>query len=272
MRNATKIIIAATILATVTAATILAAAAGGSGRIYAISGESGGYLLWNASEAYFFMKVDDLGYSWSSFQYPWVLFKRYIIGGFAVVEVPSDRRAYLAVMRATASGVERHVLKLDRVDRGPGSDPGRFTPLEGRIFAFCPTVIGHFMQNGQKVGKDMDDGLCWWAGDHFEKATQEEQQRLNGIKRLTKSDFENDESGWSRRSFGAGPVDRKFTIDVTDNFQISVNNVAVQGTENGTVLIDLLRPGKAPERVGDFHMYQGRVSEAEYQRVFDGSK
>ena len=110
--------------------------------------------------------------------------------------------------------------------------------------------------------------FCRWAGDHFEKATQEEHQRLGGISRLSSADFDRDENGWSRRTFVAGPIDRSFTVEASDQFRLLVNNRGVTGTKNGTLLIDLLRPGKASERIGVFETREGRVTKAEYQHAF----
>jgi hypothetical protein len=168
----------------------------------------------------------------------------------------------------TAAGIERHRLELDRSEKGgPGSDSSKYTPIGGRIYAYCPKLGGSFMQDGHLVGKDMDDGLCWWAGDHFEKATEEEKRRLNGISRLTSTDFENNEQGWSRRGFGAGPGSPPFTINVDSKFQISATNVG-RGTDAGSVSIDLLRPGKAPERIGTFEARRRWVSKGEYRHAF----
>jgi hypothetical protein len=237
-------------------------------RIYALSEFSGGFALWNASEAFIFMQVDDRGYNANLLQYPWILFKAYVIGGFAAVELPKDERAELIVMRVTALGVERHVVKLDRTEEGgPGGDPGKYTPLEGRIYAYCPWVIGHFMQDGQLVGNSMDDALCWWAGDHFEKANIEERRRLDGVKRLTMGDYGNDENGWSRREVGAGHDNLQYTIDVGNKLRLVMNNVTT-GLEHSTFSIELRRTGKVSERIGSFFAREGRVSTAEYQQVF----
>ncbi len=263
MRNRTKVITATVILV------LLVAAA--SFRIYAISELNGGCVLWNDRNAYFFIKVDDRGYNPSYLNYPWILFKRHVIGGFAA-EFPNDEHGSLVVIHVMQAGIERHVLGLNRTELGSnGSDPSKYTPLEGHIYAFCPKLGGHFMQDGHLVANDMDDGLCWWTGDRFEKATQEEKRRLGGISRLTKADFENDDSGWSRREFGAGPAELKFTIYLGDGIQFSVNNVAREDG-GGTISIDLLRPGKAPERIGDFDAHDGSVSKAEYQHVFHDRK
>ena len=121
------------------------------------------------------------------------------------------------------------------------------------------------MQDGHTVA--IDDDLCWWAGDHFEKATEEEQRRLGDFNGLTRGDFENDPSGWSRRGFGAGPVNRNFTIDVGDKLRIEVKNKATGG-ENSTVSIDLRGPGTELERIGTFQALLGKIGKSEYQHVF----
>jgi hypothetical protein len=242
LRNRTKAIVAiATLL-------VAAAVASASWKVYFLREASGGYVLWNPSEAYLFSEVVREGYYASLLRLPWIGIMQY----FGAVESPHDTRASLIAIRVTSSGVERHVLKLaDHANGGGGSDPVKYTPLDGRIYVQCPPL-----------------DLCRWAGDRFEKATQEERQRLDGIKRLTTTDFDNDENGWSRRGFGAGPTDRKFTIEMSDGFRILVNNLAVRGTDNATVSVDLLRPGAAPERIGAFDARDGRLSSAEYRHAF----
>jgi hypothetical protein len=199
---------------------------------------------------------------------PWILFKQYVIGGFAAVELPEDDHAEIVVIHVNSSGVERQVLKLDRTEDGrSGPAPSKFTPLEGRVYAFYPKLIGRFMYDGHMVGKDMDDGLGWWAGDHFEKATEEERRRLDGIKQLTTMDFDNDASGWSRRALVDGRDYRDFSVDVGDHFRILVNEFA-KGAGNNTTSIELVRPERAPETIGNFRTYRGPVSRTEYKRIF----
>ena len=218
-------------------------------KIYFLRENSGGYVMWNPTEAYIFIHVMRQGLPVRYMRYPFFVAGE-ILG---VVESVEDDRASLVVIRVTSHGIERHLLNLKAdPQRGPGSYAGDYTPLEGHIYGMCPPL----------------DGLCRWSGDHFERATQEERQRLNGIKRLTRGDFENDENGWSRRQFLAGPTDRKFTIEVGEKFGLSVNNLGVNGTENGTVSIDLLRPGKPPERIGEYYGRIGKVSRTEYQHAF----
>jgi hypothetical protein len=78
------------------------------------------------------------------------------------------------------------------------------------------------------------------------------------------------ENGWSKREFRAGPPESTSTIDVGDGFQLSLKNLAVKGTENATLSIDVLRPGKAPERIGNFDARppMGMVTKTVYQRAF----
>jgi hypothetical protein len=224
--------------------------------------------MWNASEADLFVQVSDLGYNVSGLELPWILFKQYVIGGFAGVVLPEDDLAKIVVIRVDSAGVERHVLNLDRTEYGrSGPAPSKFTPLEGRIYAFYPKLIGHFMQDGHQVGNDMNDGLGWWAGDHFEKATEEERRRLDGIKRLTTTDFSNDANGWSRRVLVEGRDNRSFSVDVGDHFRILVNGFA-EGAGNNTTSIELVRPGRAPETIGNFSTRQGMVSRSEYTHTF----
>lgn len=254
--------------AMIAVAILVGLAATGSSRIYAISEGSGGFALWNASEAYFFVEVNYRGYNASGLQLPWIFFKGFIIGGLAAAEFPKDALAYLDVIRVNSSGAERHVLKLaDRADGGAGSDPKKFTPLEGRIYASCPLLIGHFTQFGHEVANSPNDGLCWWAGDHFEKATQEEGRRLGGIQRLSDTDFENDENGWSRRVFVAERPGRKFTAIFGEKLRLSMTDGA-KGIEAGAVSIELVLPGKAPERIADFESRDGVVTKSRYERTF----
>jgi hypothetical protein len=233
---------------------------------YAISGGSSGCVLWNSNEAYLFMEVSDLGFHPTGVRVPWVWLKQHVIGGFAAYEPPVNQRAHLLVMRVTSSGVERHTVKLaDRLDGGPGSDPYRFTPMEERVYASCPWMIGTFLQDGHLVGKEVGDGLCTWAGDHFEKASEDERRRLKGISRLTDADFERNENGWSRRSFGARSG--SFAISAGGKFRLLVTSVA-KGTEKSAVTVDFLRPGEMPQRLGTYEAQEGRVSKVEYERTF----
>jgi hypothetical protein len=97
-----------------------------------ISGGAGGLAMWNKSEAYFFCHIVHKGYYAPYLQYPLIA----VMESLGAVALPKESRASLVVIRVTSSGVERHVVKLaDRADGGAGSDPSRYTPIEGRIYA-----------------------------------------------------------------------------------------------------------------------------------------
>ncbi len=169
-----------------------------------------GTVLWHAGKAQVFVEVILEGHEVSYLRYPWFVIKEY----FGAIEEADENRAHLVVIEATTSGVERHVLKLeDRRNGGPGADPAKYTPIEGRIYASCPG----------------SPGLCWWSGDHFEYATQEETRRLDGINRLTVGDMGKDRDGWSRREFGIEQHDYEFTVTIGDEVGLSVHNIPANG-------------------------------------------
>lgn len=231
------------LIAVVIAAAVIAAA---SFNAYFIREDTGGILIWNANEAYLFFNITSRGHYVKWLRYPWFSIKEYL----GAIEDPDDDRGSLIVVRVTSFGVERHILKVE--NRGPGSGPNFITPLEGHIYANYPAV----------------GGLCRWAGDHFEPATQEERRRLDGINRLTVSNIDHDDMGWSKRGLGGGLQDNRFTIDVGDKFQLSITSLAERNDTNGAVSIDVLRPGQPPKRIWDFQARRGMVSWAEYKLTF----
>jgi len=237
MRNKTKVMVAIVICAAAVAAVSL--------RIYFIREDSGGYVLWNADGAYLFISVARRGLHVSYPEYAWVVLEQFLHGG----RDSDDNLSSFTVIRVTPSTVERHVVDLKGI--APGSGPDLYTPFEGRIYANCPDI----------------GGLCRWAGDHFERATEEEQRKLDGINRLIQKDIDN-ENGWSKHGLGPAPVDYKFTIQADDKFELSVSNVVAKKYGYGAVSVDLLRPGQAPERIWYLDGNPRRVSKAEYDRVF----
>lgn len=232
--------------AMISIAIVAAVMAAASFNVYFIREYSGGTALWNASEAYVFTGFGRQGHHVRCLRYPWFSIKQYLGG----IEDADDDRDFLVVFRITSSGVERHALKVE--NREPGMGPEQYTPLEGRIYVNYPAL----------------GGLCWWAGDHFEPATQEERRRLGDFKHLTEGDIENDANGWSKCRFAPTMQDKKFTIDVGGKFRVSITNLAERNGTNGTVLVDVLRSGKAPERIWDFYARRGMVSWAEYKLTF----
>jgi hypothetical protein len=131
----------------------------------------------------------------------------------------------------TSSSVECHTVELtDFVHDSPRSDPYGFTPFGAHVDTHYP-----------KFGE-----VCRWAGDHIEQATDQERSSVppEFFAARTPSDtddFDNNVDGWSPRALVAGSPDRRFTVDVDDQFRLSMTNVATDGS-NGTASIEILFP------------------------------
>jgi hypothetical protein len=194
-----------------------------------------GSAFWNGKEAYFFINRTHFGY-----HVKWIGYPLWGIGRWlGYIEPPDDVRATQYVIRVVSSHVERHVLELTD---GIGAD--MLTPIEGRIWANCP-----------KIG-----GLCWWAGDHFEPASQEERHRLDGISHLG-ADLNADESGWSRGMVMPG---RSVAISLDDNSEISA-----YGEESiGLFSIEMRKQGSEPSSIFSLATRSGLVSRGEYKHAF----
>lgn len=233
----TKVKIVLLIVVIVSAATI---------KTYYIRNDSGQELLWSTGEAYLFINVHRRGIRVSYLEYPWLIFKEWL-GGFAAVRPPDDELSFVVVIHVTPSAVERHVVIVP--DTAPGAAPGFYTPLEGHIYANYPGL----------------GGLCRWADDHFERATEEERNRLGGINHLTLVDFDND-GGWSRRGVGGG-VGYEFTAEVAGNFSLVVKNQAKDPREYPKISFDLLRSTQSPERIWYLDETPRGVSRSAYHQL-----
>jgi hypothetical protein len=226
---------------------VVAVAMAARSNVYLIDEGGGATVLWNANEADVFISIRHMGEEVNCLRYPWFVVKSYLGG----VEDNDNDGGSLAVIRVTSSGIERHVLRINY--EPPGSAPDMYTPLEGHIYANAPQL----------------GGLCRWAGDHFQPASPEEQRRLGGIDHLTNQDIPNGNDGWFKRSFQAGPVDSdaEFTLAEGVTFRLSASDLTAKNGDR-ILSINLLRPGHASEKIWDVELRVGRVSKAEYQRIF----
>jgi hypothetical protein len=211
--------------------------AAGTLKIYFIRDDSGGEVLWNGKEAYLFISVSQRGFRMSYLKYPWVLIQQYLHSA----PLPDAEHFSGMVIRVTTSTVERHTADLGDL----------YTPIDGQIYANCR------------------GDLCKWAIDHFEPATQNEKQQLNGINRLSGQPFDNVD-GWSKRSIGAGPeaIFARSTVNVGGQFTLSEESEPIGRTGYAAVSISLQRPGRSPERIWYLDGHPRRVSRVEYQGVF----
>jgi hypothetical protein len=207
---------------------------------YFVRHDVGGWALWNAKEAYFFIDSDTRGYHVKWAGYP------LLVAGEMLrrIERPDDDRGVMYIMRITSAGVERHVLELP--DRRPGSGPSMYTPLDGRIWANWPTL----------------GGLCWWAGDHFELATPEELRRLDGFNHLRNGAYR-DASGWSADGVWAGYSP---TIRVGDEFELLVHGGGSPGY--GPISVEMRKQGGESSTMFTINGSAGRVSSSDYWHTF----
>jgi hypothetical protein len=232
----------ATCAVSIAALAVVAAVSFGA---YFIRDDSGGEVLWNANEAYFFIHVFARGLHLSWLEYPWYVTKTFL----GVPIVPDDERRSLAVVRVTSDGVERHIVTQKGADAASG--PGQYTPRGGHIYANYPAL----------------GGLCIWAVDHFEPAPAPERRVFDGIMGLTAKDFD---SGWTKRGFGATGLDSTFTVDVGTDFSLLVRTMDATKTGRGAISIDKEYFGRAPTQTQIFNLEirKARISSSEYRRIF----
>lgn len=208
---------------------------------YLIRTDAAGEALWNSKEAYFFVYEERLGW-----QVKWIGYPLMAAGErLGHIEPPDDGRGTMYVTHITSSGVERHVLEL--MDRRPGSGPSMLTPIGDRIWTNFPAL----------------GGLCWWAGDHFERATQEESRGLGGIEHLyhLNNRAYRDESGWSK---AAVAPEQNVVINLSDGTELS----AYGGARRVPLSIEMRRQGGEPSTVFSVDTGAGRVSRSGYQHAF----
>ena len=226
---------------TKTAIAVFAVAVGLSAifHAYLLRTDAGGEVLWNEKEAYFFIFTVDRGYHVSWLRYP----LEYGLARLGYVEPANDTGGSFFVVHVTAAGVERHVLDLPD---HPG--PSQFTPRGGRIWANWPTL----------------GGLCWWAGDHFQLASQEEQRAFNGIAGLL-ADKAFD-AGWHKDGVAA-QGERSVAIDVGEEFELLVSGRRAPNGR-GRLAAEMRYPGGEQIPVFDIEVRVGRVSKGEYLQAF----
>jgi len=182
-----------------------------------------------------FVHGDRRGYHVSYLGYLGELLKQH----FGVIDSPDDENPFTSVIRITPAGTERYEVK---------GEYHYFTPFD------------HVLYTGHN-----DQTLWKWAGTHFEKASIEEQTRLNGIQGLSKKEF-TDVNGWSGRYSVTSKIKEQFPLPVSG--ALITLEVTTLNLTDGEVSVDLRRPGTAPETIFRRSGRPHRVSASEYARVF----
>jgi hypothetical protein len=207
--------------------------------MYHVREDSGGQLLWKGDRAYLFVSVVRRGYRFSYWAYPWTVLSEYL----GALPVPVSQRRTLDVLLLTPNTLERHVLEIE------GNDPHLFTPFEGHIYANCQGTP------------------CKWNETHFEPATEDEGQKLNGISNLSAIDFTNI-GGWSKRRIGAVASDFQFSVELSDQFALLVKQGNVYRSVYDSSSIDMMRRGQPSERLWYVDGNPRQVTKSEYDRTF----
>jgi hypothetical protein len=196
----------------------------------------GGTVLWNTSEAYFFMYDCPAGFIFTLPEY----LAEPINEQFYAPAFPADGKCTLTVLHVTSAGVDRHsqdfVASLDL-----------FTPIDGSIYAHCA------------------GGTCRWDGSTFKLITEDEERRAGGYDRLSKEDFTNVD-GWSKRGIPGTYVGQikppfKLSLRVNSSMTLSVNG-------SNPVSVELQRSDGARERIWYHEQHTHLVSAAAYKRMF----
>lgn len=214
-------------------------------KTHIVRDDSGGTLLWNSNEAYLFMDVHRRGARIRYIEYPWAIFET-LFGG---VRPPDDQRTSVVVIRVTAAGVEHRVVQM--LEEHPGNTPNLYTPFDDVIYANCG---GH---------------LCKWNGNKFEKATEEEQHRFDGIYKLGAKDDTNKGAGaWSQRDVGSSSGDYRIAADVGGKFTVTITNQRLDRAGQSGISVNVLYPGRVPEPIWYFDGRPRTVSKTQYTDVF----
>ena len=225
-------------------ASIMAIIRVASMEIYWVRDASGATVFWKDDEAYLFLGSGHTGYRISYLEYPLEIAKEY----FYVVPSPNDQRVIGTVIRVMPSGVERHVVEYGE---NAAQSALLLTPFDDGFYGMCQGGV-----------------LCKWTGHGFEVATQEEQEKHGGTDRLFRGDFNGQIiNGWSAREVRRMPGDH-FEAKVDDKFVIAAKNQASDVRERAWISVDLIRPGRPPERLYNVNGTPRLVSKTEYQNIF----
>lgn len=199
----------------------------------------GGYLIWKNNEAYLFLYDGPVGYRLSFA----ALLMEPINEFFYAPASPENHTVFTTILHISPSGVER------RIQESPNGITD-ITPIGNTIYSWCP------------------GGVCKWTGAQFELISNEEEQKMGGLKPLMmndQSEFTNAD-GWSKRLILAvgpeeTPVHGQFSIEVGDQIKILV-------TEGNPTSVDLQRPGQSNERIWYYKRGTSMVTGAKYKSVF----
>lgn len=205
--------------------------------LYFIDDWVGGQLLWNSHEAYLFAGWSGMGDHYTPVGFLFAVIPAY----FGASRPPNDARISTYVLRITPTSIERYVV--------PDITFRSYIPKDSTVYAW-------------------DGGPLWkWVGNHFERATPDEEQKVIEIPKVTilsaGKDF-SDPHGWSVRNSVTGwPAKSEIEL----NGKPVVFFMTLQDL-NREVSLDVQLPGGARERILHAKSRLHLVSRSEYKSKF----
>jgi|SRR5271157_5922019 len=197
--------------------------------LYFIEEDSGALLLWNKDKAYLIMHVGGLGYRMSYLRYvPELIMER-----LYYVPPPDAKNEYAVIFEITPETFHRFDFQNEDLR--------------------CVDAMGQFIYCGSEKR-----GFVKWTGSKFEPASPEKPHEL--MRANLPFNYDNIH-GWSKRS---DLPDGKTVIELGGK-QVTLVRTGVEGKE---IAVDLLLPGRSPERIWYLDERAHKVSKAEYDRVF----
>jgi hypothetical protein len=197
---------------------------------YRVSDRTGVGLMWNHQEAYLSGGVHRRGYRMTYLEYLLGYVEAYFYAGPSA----NDDALYTVLVHVTPSTVQTFVV-------------------ENKGFDFYASLDGAIYASGA-------DGLFWkWSGDHFEKATKNEQETLQST---SKQDFK-DVHGWSRRTSLTETPWQDVKIEIDGQ---SVTFMVTSGEQE--VSVEISKSNGKRERVFYLDQRFRELSKLEYETVF----
>ena len=207
-----------------------------SQKTYRIGESADGTLMWNADEAYLFLNVGYRGYRLNYVQTLLEMVREY----FGAVRPPDDQSFWVEILRITPKAIEHHTEEGKSLDL--------YTPFQGSIYA-----------NNQ--------GTPWrWSGTRFEVPGPQEQKELDGIKRLSATDFSNS-NGWSKRGGILSRSEDEVKYNIVIGGKPLVLDVKRRSPET-SIDVRLLRPDGTADTVWYADLHPRKVRKEEYQPTF----
>jgi hypothetical protein len=145
----------------------------------------------------------------------------------------------------------------------------RLTPETVQRFESQDISVDYFTPLGKTIYANHEGKVMKWSGDYFEPATPQEQERLDNAHLQFTYDF-TDIEGWSRRYnlINSNNAETKFIIELEGKTLIFVGKYHHINRLDSESSIDLLRPGRAPERLWYTDNRLRRVNKIEYEHTF----